>query len=275
MRKIFPVLLALLLLTACFAAPASADDLNVAFYDMGKADAMLITTPDDRRILIDTGTNKGGNELAERFEREGIDSIDLMIITHYDKDHVGGADKVIESVAVAQVLIPDYEKDSKQHDQFLEALADSPATRVTTMATKESLAFSFGDVHLSVGAAHETYYGKDEENDFSLVTRMSYGDTRFLFAGDAEDARQTELLHEGDLACDVLKVPYHGRLENASAAFLAACSPEIAFITDSEDDPASEMIIAMLASLGTATYCAKDGGIAVASDGNSVKVMPL
>ena len=102
---------------------------------------------------------------------------------------------------------------------------------------------------------------------------MTYGDTRFLFTGDAESARQTELLLEGDLACDVLKVPYHGRLVDVSAAFLTACSPKIAFITDSTEEPADTLVVEQLKALGAQVYCAKDGGIAVVSNGSDVRVV--
>lgn len=128
MKKIITCLAALLLtLTGC---SALAQSVTVTFYDMGKADAALVTTETGARILIDAGTNKGGKKLAERFAGEGIDRIDLMIITHFDKDHVGGADKVLESVSVAQVVMPQYAKESKQYTQFRDALSQSPQTRV-------------------------------------------------------------------------------------------------------------------------------------------------
>ena len=271
MKKRFVWLMALLLilLTAC----ASAQELRVDFYDMGKADAMLITTPSGRRILIDTGTNKGGKALVDRFEKEDIGAIDYLIITHYDKDHVGGADKVLEDIDVSSVYMPIYDKDSKQFDQFIEALDESGAAS-NPMKIGSQTSFETGDgVSIHITAAHQSYYGKDEENDFSLAVRLTYGDTKFFFAGDAEDPRQRELLEEGDVACDVLKVPYHGRLVNASERFLKAASPKIAFIPDSTEDPASPIVIGILEEIGAKVYRAKDGSITVISDGKEVKVL--
>ena len=111
MKKILACVAALatgciMALTGC---AARAQDVTVTFYDMGKADAALITAEDGSRILIDAGTNKGGKKLAERFAEEGIERLDAMIITHFDKDHVGGADKILESVSVARVILPQYE----------------------------------------------------------------------------------------------------------------------------------------------------------------------
>ena len=272
--KKWAALLAVLLLAA-FAAAAQAGELRVDFYDMGKADAMLITTPEGVRILIDCGTNKGGKALAERFEKEGIREIDTLIITHYDKDHVGGADKVLEAVDVRQVIMPVYDKESKQHTQFLEALNTQPQIVTYPMEIKSDMAMQSDDgVKLSITAAHKKSYGKDEENDFSLAVRLTYGETKFFFAGDAEAPRQKELLEEGDVACDVLKVPYHGRLVSMSEKFLTAASPKIAYITDDEENPASEDVIAILESLGADVYTAReDGSIAVVSDGKTVSVL--
>ena len=269
MRKGIMLLTALILLML-FLPHAGAQELRVDFFDMGKADAMLITAPDGARILIDTGTNKGGKALVERFEKEGIDHIDVMIITHYDKDHVGGADKIIEDIGVSEVYMPVYEKESKQLDQFLEAIEKSGVT-AHPIRSKERVEVPLDGVTMTISAAHRTNYGHDEENDFSLCTRMTYGDTRFLFPGDAETPRQLELLEEGELACDVLKVPYHGRLVSASEAFLTAAAPKIAFIPDGPEDPANDMVIDILEKLGTQVFCGKDGGIAVISDGKTVK----
>ena len=122
-------------------------------------------------------------------------------------------------------------------------------------------------------SAKKTYYGNDEENDFSLVVRMTYGDTRFLFAGDAEEARQKEILDEGAVACDVLKVPYHGRLTDASPAFIAAAKPKIAFVTDSDKEPASEIVLALLGEAGADVYSARGGDLTVESDGKTVRAV--
>ena len=273
MKRLMAVFLgALLTLAAC---GAQAQTLSVEFYDVGKADAMLITTPQGMRILIDAATNKEGKALAERFDRAGITRIDMMIITHYDKDHVGGADKILENVAVRQVIMPVYDKESKQHTQFIEALEALEGITTHPMEIQSDMTMQSPDgVELSVTSAHRSSYGADEENDFSLAVRLTYGETKFLFAGDAETPRQLELLEEGDVACDVLKVPYHGRLVSASERFLTEACPKIAYITDGEEDPASEELIGILERLGAQVFTSReDGDVTVVSDGTTVSVM--
>ena len=270
-RTICAVLLAAI--SAMMTTPCAADaaqGLRVVFYDVGKADAALITVPDGTNILIDAGTNKAGKQLAARFEEEGIDRIALMLITHFDKDHVGGADKILEAVQVDEVLIPVYDKESKQLTQFEEALDSSPGTAVTRLPIGGELELELGGAKLRITAAHQSYYGADEENDFSLCTRLTFGQTRFLFPGDAEDARQREILAEGDVACDVLKAPYHGRWVGASGDFLAAASPQIAFITESEEEPGSPLVREQLERQGCRVFSARDGELTVLSDGERV-----
>lgn len=276
MRRMLPLLLmALLLMTTIPCALSRAQGLRVDFYNVGKADAMLITAPSGFRMLIDAGTNKAGKTLAARLALEGIEHIDVMLITHFDKDHVGGADRILGALPVDRVILPVYDKESKQLEQLEEALAASPQTEVTRMETGSTLTIETGeaDMTLSVTAAHKTFYGADEENDFSLCTRLSYGQTRFLFPGDAEDARQRELLEEGDVRCDVLKVPYHGRLVAASRDFLTSAAPAIAFIPDSDEEPAHEAVIAQLKLLGCDVYSARGGDLTVVSDGTQVSVL--
>ncbi|MDO5378556.1 MAG: MBL fold metallo-hydrolase [Clostridia bacterium] len=278
MKRLFLLLAQSLLLLALlvFVFPlgpsrdARAQTLTVDFFDVGKADAALITTPHGSRILIDAATNKEGKALAKRLVQAGIERIDVMIITHYDKDHVGGADQILEELSVGQVIMPVYEKESKQYSQFLDALAESPQTQTVPMNARSERSFTLDGAALRITAAHQTDYGKDEENDFSLAVRMTYGKTRFLFPGDAEDARQRELLLEGDVACDVLKAPYHGRLVAASQDFLTAASPQIAFIPDSDEDAASETVVSILSALGCRVHSARDGDLRVTSDGESV-----
>ena len=273
MKKLAAAMLMILVLIG--ALGAQADELRVDFYDMGKADAMLITTPSGVRILIDAGTNKGGKALVERFQKEGIREIDTLIITHYDKDHVGGADKILEEIAVRQVIMPVYGKESKQHTQFMEALDALPQIQAYPMKIGSDMQMESDDgVKMSLTAAHRKSYGKDEENDFSLAVRMQYGDTKFFFAGDAEAPRQKELLEEGDVQCDVLKVPYHGKLVSTSEKFLTETGAKIAYITDDEEEPASGDVIAMLEGLGAKVNTSKEhGDVTVVSDGKRVEVM--
>ena len=272
-KRLFRYLLSLLLLALLSSALAEGEGLlSCRFFDVDKGDAMMIAFPDGARVMIDAGTNKSGKMLEKWLRAEKIERLDALVITHFDKDHVGGADKILKTVPVSRVVLPGYEKESKQHTQFLKALAESPETETVILGPREETVFSFGGADFRISAAHETDYGRDEENDFSLAGRLTYGETRFFFTGDAENARQMELLSEGDVECDVLKVPYHGRAVPASANFLSACAPKIAWIPDGPEDEADRGLVQYLEEkLGAAVYrSAGEGDLVVFSDGKTV-----
>ena len=265
----------LVILAALFCTQAAAEEtLQVTFYAIGKADAALITFADGSRVMIDAGTNDNGKKLAKRFIKEEIADIDTLIITHFDKDHVGGASRILRSCNVNRVIMPDYEENSESYLQFLDELDAWPQTEAVRLEAGEEMTLSFGEAVMRVSAAKKTYYGKNEVNDFSLAARIAYGETRFLFTGDAEAKRQKELLTEGDLACNVLKVPYHGGATYESADFLSACSPEIAWIPDGEEREADAALVQYLEEkLGADVYRGIDGeDLTVVSDGKTVKV---
>lgn len=267
MRKLLCALIALCLLLAGCAGGEAAGELTAVFFDVGKADAILLYNG-EMAVLIDAGENGDGKDVAAAIRARGIERLDLLIITHFDKDHVGGADKILENIEVARVLEPDYDKDSKQYRQYREALEEQG---VAAEALCENTSFTLGGCKFSIDVANEDDYGEDEENDFSLVVRLTHGNARFLFAGDAENARLAELLDEGGLASDVLKVPHHGRYADLSAAFFAAVSPQYAVITSDEDDPEDPETVRALEAAGAEVLFTREGTVTLVSDGEGVR----
>lgn len=258
--KSFLVILALMFAAALPSCAAQELEATVHFFNFGKADAILITTA-EHAVLIDTGKNKDGTQIVEYLKKNGIAALDVMIITHFDKDHVGGADSVLEAIEVRRVLESDYAADSKQTTQYRQALAEAG---IEAEALSRNISFSLGMLEFTIDVADALYA---QENDLSLVVRMTCGQTAFLFAGDAEDARLTELLFDADsLACDVLKVPHHGGYEDHSLLFFAACNAKYAVITSSEKDPEDEATILALESAGTEALLTRHSGDGITMD---------
>lgn len=260
----------LLLLSGCGRQTLENPGIRITFFDVGKGDAILIET-ERHSVLIDSGYDDTSEIILDYLTEQGIQRLDYMILTHFDKDHVGGADRILEAVEVSEVLQPDYESDSKQYLQYQETMKDKDMQAQLVVKT-ERLALDGADF-LIYPPQQEEY--EEEDNDFSLVISMTYGSRRFLFAGDCEEERLEELLEQAEfgLSHDVLKVPHHGREEKNTVEFLSAVSPRIAVFTCPEDMPVKEDISEALGKLGTKIYLTGKGTITCLCDGDTLQVI--
>ena len=195
-------------------------ELDLTVFDVGKADSMVLTS-ENSTVIIDCGEKGDGKEIIEYLEEKNISSVDYLIITHYDKDHVGGVAKVINNIEVKNVLAPDYDEESEEMDKYNKALSEAG---ITPKLLTGDLSFTLDNAEYTVYAPKQSDYGEDNDNDFSLVTKITHGNNVLLFTGDAMEQRLEEIMDIGD--CDFLKVPYHGRSLDNLDDFLSAVTPE-------------------------------------------------
>ena len=267
------VLAALTAFSGCASQPsvtAESDTLNVYFFPAGKADAVLLYT-DESAVLIDAGEAGYGDEILSYMHEHGIDSLDYMIITHFDKDHVGGAAQILDNTEVGEVLISDYPKDSDEYAAFARSLEVSQITAEVVAGTEEAV-FEIDGVLYAVDGPDEQEYDKDPSNNSSLITTVTYGDTVFLLAGDAENQRIKEYLTAHTADCDVLKVPYHGNYQKQLKSLLEAVTPETAVITCSKQEGGEEKTVELLKDNDIGTYFTYEGGVLISSDGSSLTI---
>ncbi|MCI9307426.1 MAG: MBL fold metallo-hydrolase [Lachnospiraceae bacterium] len=243
--------------------------LKITFFDVGKGDAILIETK-NTSMLIDAGYDETCGELLDYLGQQDRQPLDYLVITHFDKDHVGGADRVLEGAGAEQIFQPDYEGDGGQYLEYQEAL--EAAGQRPDLVTDTTL-LSFDGVECLIYPPQKQEY-EEEDNDFSLVISMTYEEQRFLFAGDCEKERLKELLSqtEFDLKHDLLKVPHHGRKEKNSEEFFEAVSPEIAVITCSEEEPGDDKVRKILRQTGAQTYLTSDGTLTCLCDGTNMEI---
>lgn len=244
------------------------NEMKVHCFNAGKADAFLITTTTGT-ILIDTGEDDEGDVILAYLKQAKITTIDYLIITHFDKDHVGGADKVIENITIHNVIQSDSPKDSADYREYIKALDDR---NITADTLRETLTFTVDNVSVSIYPPEKTTYKKNESNNSSLVVRMVHGDNSFLFAADAQDARLSELIKMGNLQSTFLKVPYHGIYQDNLEDFLKMVNPAYAVITSSETQLEDKETVEILEKLGTKVYLTRQGDVSVTSDGKKIKI---
>lgn len=276
MRIALSALLAAALLLSfagCGAAKDTAADAVITFFKAAKADAAVIQAG-GAVIVIDTGLEKKADDLTESLEALGVEKIDALIVSHFDKDHVGGAAALLERFDVAAVYQSNQPKDSDEYTAYVEALAERGLEAVTVTDT---VSLSHGGLDIEIDGPAEAEYAVDPSNNSSLIVTVRAGGTTVLFAGDAEDARLSEYLEtydrgEGDV---ILKVPYHGHWQTMLPAFIDAVSPAAAIIPCSRSEPDEderEMTEALLEEAGTSvlrtyegdiTLTLRDGGYAI------------
>lgn len=246
--------------------------LTITALPVGKADA-LVVQQDGRTVVIDTGEEDDGAYLVKELKNRGVAKVDLLLITHFDKDHVGGAACLVEHMEVSSVMMPDYEGSRPEYRAFSESLQGHPDVR--RVAAPEQLAV--GDMQFAIYPAEnpdEIMDTEDEyDNDMSLVTGLTFGSRKFLFTGDIEDTRIRQMLSaDTDWRHDWLKMPHHGRYEEALTDLLNAVAPDTAVICCSEKKPAEEETLKLLEERDIKVWDTARRAVVTRSDGEQITV---
>lgn len=271
LKKAAAVLMAALTIfadTSCSGkkTPVDVGELEVTFFDVGKADSIVLRS-ENSTVVIDCGEKGDGKEIVTYLEENDVSSVDYLIITHYDKDHVGGAAKVINKLDVKNVLAPNYEASSDEMDKYRKALTEK---NITPQLLTSDMSFTLDNADYTVYAPKKDFYGEDNDNDFSLVTKVTHGDNVLLFTGDAMETRLDEIMDIGK--CTLLKVPYHGRKLKNIEEFINSVSPRCAVVCTSQEEFSSQVQNILLdKKIPTYSTCF-NGRITAVSNGSEIKI---
>lgn len=279
-RRSFIGILGLILLVPGFwiwgkgfflSAPAE-EYFTITAFPIGKADALLLQEG-RTAILVDTGEKEDGPFLLQELEKRGIGRLDLLMITHFDKDHVGSASFLIENLNVEMVMMPDYEGDRTEYYAFLESLEAHPDVRRIT----ETVQFSIGKLDWTVypaeapGLIQDT--AEEYDNDMSLVADISYGMKSFLLTGDIEKKRIAQMLSSDvDWKHDWIKMPHHGRYQKALDELMEQVEPSWAVICCSEKKPAEDKTLKLLEKRQISVWDTSKYSVVTMCDGETIEV---
>ena len=270
---LFAVLLGLAGCGGTASVSAETVSADITFFKTGKADAAAIQT-EGGVIVVDTGLSKNADELIESLDALGVAKLDALIISHFDRDHVGGAAALIDYYDIGTVYQSNYPKDSDEYAAYVTALENAGLTPVTVTDT---VSFSLGGLSVSIDGPAREEYKTDPSNNSSLIVTVSDGDYTLLFAGDAEDARIEEYLngYKRPAGTVILKVPYHGHWQDNLPAFAEAVMPAAAILCCSKSEPEDEeraLTEALFEELGAAVYRTFEGDITLHIDGSGHSV---
>jgi len=250
--------------------------LSVSFLDVGQGDAILIEGPTGVQVLVDGGKDRSVTRALPRAMGALDRSIDAVVATHPDADHIGGLPDVLARYRVSYVISSGRAAESS----FLGRLKDAVAKE---RGATEVLARRGMRLHLGGGAYADVLHPEAnveklrETNDASVVMKVVYGETEFLLTGDAPSWVEERLVAEdGDgLRSDILKAGHHGSKTSTSAAFLEAVDPETVVVSAGRDNsyghPHEEVLARIRASGAASVSTAESGTVTFVSDGRDVE----
>lgn len=243
-------------------------NLKIYYLDVGQADSILIQN-NDESMLIDAGNNNDGPLLVKYFQELGIKEFKYIVGTHPHEDHIGGLDDVIENFNIGTIYIPDAITTTSTFEDLLDAIDKKNMTY--TVPNIDST-FTLGEATLKV-----IYTGTDttDLNNTSIVLKMTFGNTSYLFTGDATDVTEEKILNK-DIKADVLKVGHHGSSYSSTDNFLKKVNPKYAIISVGKNNKyshPSSKTISKLEKLNIETYRTDElGTILLESDGNDINI---
>ncbi|MFZ5468178.1 MAG: ComEC/Rec2 family competence protein [Myxococcota bacterium] len=282
-------------LTAWFAllltAAAQGAPLTVRFFDVGQGDAALVTTPLGKTVLIDGGPPDAGPRLTSRVRALTQGPLDLVVLSHAHLDHLGGLTDVLRAVGARRYLEPDFDHPSTAYLSFLRFLGTLEVTKLPTGDPTQPLVpvrYPLEpEVELTLlwprvdgeGKPLEPFLGntRSDVNANSVVARLTYRKTSFLFVGDAEADTEALLVKKNlPLASTVLKVAHHGSRHSSTASFLEKVKPTAAVISCAAKNdyghPAAETLVRLSAAGAKVYRTDLHGEVTALSDGEVVRL---
>lgn len=223
--------------------------LRADFIDVGQADSTLLKGP-SANVLVDTGDWRS-EDVVSYLESEDIETIDLIILTHLDADHIGQAEKIIKEFEVKEVWMSGRSRSTDTFEGLVRAMINSD---VGYYEPRRGEAFRVGEMMFEVLHPVST----PTTSNSGIVTKVVFGESSFMFSGDAESGAESELVDSGvDLKSDVYQVGHHGSATSSTPEFVEAVDPRIAVYSaavDSQYGHPDDEVIERLNRMGIELY---------------------
>ncbi|APC47244.1 ComEC/Rec2 family competence protein [Virgibacillus halodenitrificans] len=248
-------------------------DMEVHFIDVGQGDSILIQTPQNKNILIDGGPPDAGERIVSYLKKEGIKSIDLLVVTHPDVDHIGGLPHVMGQIPIKKIVDSGKLHTTRTYGKYVRQIRKQEIP-VQIAKIDDQLKVD-SELKIQILNAFEKM---KTNNQSSIVLKLTYNKMDFLLMSDVEIEQEKEFIKKHNLQAEILKVAHHGSNTSTSLGFLKEVSPQVAILTYSKQNDYGhpvDRVIRNLTKVNSFIYStAAFGNIVIRTDGINYLVEP-
>lgn len=244
--------------------------LKVHYLDVGQGDSIFIELPNNETMLIDAAESYQSENIINYLKNLNYQKIDYVIGTHPHTDHIGGLKDIINTFEIGKIYMPKVVSTTKTYESLLMAIKDKNL-KINTAKAGTSI-IDTDALKINILAPNNSTY--TELNNYSAVTKITYGTTKFLFMGDAEKLSENEI--KEDVTADVIKIGHHGSNTSSSIDFIKKVNAKYGIISvglNNKYNLPKEETITNWENSGTKIYLTSTNGtIRASSDGTNIKI---
>lgn len=227
MKNLFLTYILIIIIISLLIPSGKNNYLSIHTIDVGQGDSILIQTPSSKNILIDGGDDNSHHIISSYLKKQNVENIDYIIATHFDSDHIGGLDNIIDKFNVSNIYAPNYESDTVSYQNLINSCLNKNLN-LQCLSSGDFINIE-DNINLAVLAPS---YIQEENNLNSIVFRLDYKNKSFLFTGDAEANNELNIINSYELNdIDFLKVGHHGSSSSTTSEFVEEVSPDVAVIS--------------------------------------------
>ena len=249
----------------------TSENIKIHYIDVGQGDSILIQCG-EHNMLIDAGTNSSEEDLISYLDNLNIQKFDYLVGTHTHEDHIGGMDKIVKKYDFDSILFPKTTSNTKTFENFVTEVKNKNKKLTAPDTTKT---YILGDATFEILSPLKDEY--EDQNNYSIVIKLKYKDTSFLFTGDAEKLVEEDILDTNkDISADVIKIGHHGSSTSSSDKLLNETKPTYSIIMAGEGNSyglPTEETLNKLKNIGSTIYRTDlNGTITATSDGENIEI---
>lgn len=246
------------------------DLLKVHYLDVDQGDSIFIELPNNETMLIDAAESYQSENIINYLKNLNYQKIDYVIGTHPHTDHIGGLKNIINTFEIGKIFMPKVVSTTKTYESLLMAIKDKNL-KINTAKAGTSI-IDTDALKINILAPNNSIY--TELNNYSVVTKITYGTTKFLFMGDAEKLSENEI--KENVTADVIKIGHHGSNTSSSIDFIKKVNAKYGIISvglNNKYNLPKEETITNWENSGTKIYLTSTNGtIRASSDGTNIKI---